>query len=102
MDIKEQNENSASSVRIANNLLDLHYKILDNVKDNLAPFIEHLLKATYEKKYHWWFCLFLDPRYAEGLKEIRELRGVEGVHSKTVIFEMKANFLDYVAACENV
>ena len=36
------------------------------------------------------------------LKEIRELHRVEGVHSKTVIFEMKAQFLDYVAACENV
>ena len=34
--------------------------------------------------------------------KIRELHGVEVVHSKTVIFEIKAHFLDYVTACENV
>ena len=44
----------------------------------------------------------MDPRYAADLKEIRELHGFEGVHCKTVIFETKAHFLDYVAACENV
>ena len=48
-DIKEKNENSASSVRLANNLLEFHYKIWENVKNNLAPFIEYLLKAPYEK-----------------------------------------------------
>ena len=81
-DIKEQNENSASSVRLANNLLELHYKILENVKDNLAPFIEHPLKSPDENKFHWSLCLFLDPRYAADLKEIRELHGVEGVQSE--------------------
>ena len=67
-DIKDNNENSASSVRLANNLLELHYSILDNVKYNLAPFIEHLLKDPYENKFHWWFCLFLYPQYAADLK----------------------------------
>ena len=43
-DIKEQNENSASSVELANNILGVHYNIFDNVKDKLAPFVEHLLK----------------------------------------------------------
>ena len=46
--------------------------------------------------------MFLDPRYAAYLKEIRELHGFEGVHSKTVIFEMKDQFLDYFSTCENV
>ena len=36
------------------------------------------------------------------LEKIRELHRVEGVHSKTVIFEMKYHFLDYVATCENM
>ena len=45
---------------------------------------------------------FLDTRYAEDLKEIRELYGVEGVHINTLIFEIKAHFLDYFAACKNV
>ena len=88
-------------MRLANKLLGLHYKILDNLKDKLEPFIEHLLKATGEKKFYWWFCLFLDPLCVTDLKETRELHGVEGVHSKTVIFEIKAHFLYYVAACEN-
>ena len=52
-DIKDQNENSALSVRLANNLLGVHYNILENVKDKLDPFIGHLLKATYEKKFQW-------------------------------------------------
>ena len=70
-DIKEQNENSASSMRLVNNLLEIQYNILENVKDKLAPFIEHLLKDPYDKKIYWWFCLFLDPRYAADMKEIR-------------------------------
>ena len=36
------------------------------------------------------------------LKEIREKILVEGVHIQTVIFEMKAHFLYYFTACENV
>ena len=89
-------------MRLANNLLDLHYKIFGNVKDKMAPFIEHLLKAPHEKKTHWWFCSFLDTQYAADLKEIRELHGFEGGISNTIIFEMKDHFLDYVTACENV
>ena len=46
--------------------------------------------------------MFLDPRCEKDLKEIRELHGVEGVQSKTVIFEIKAQFLYYVSACDNV
>ena len=95
-EIKEQNENSASSVRFTNNLLEPHYNILENVKNKLVYFIEQLIKALDERKIHWWFCLILDPQYTADLKEIRELHGVEVVHSKTVIFEMKAHVLDYV------
>ena len=54
------------------------------------------------RKIHWWFYLFFDPRYAADLKEIKELHEVEGMHSNTMIFEMKDHFLDYVVACENV
>ena len=35
------------------------------------------------------------------LEKIRELHRVEGVHSKTMIFEMRSHFLDYIATCEN-
>ena len=101
-EIKEQNEKSTSSIKLANNLRGLHYNILYNVKYNLAPSIEHLIKAPDENKFHWVFCLFLNPRYAANLKEIRELHGFEGVHINAVVFEMKAQFLDYVSACENV
>ena len=76
-------------MRLTNNLLEVHYKISEDMKDKLVPLIENLLKAPDEKCFNWWLYLFLDPRYAEDLKEIRELHGVEGVHSKTVIFEMK-------------
>ena len=67
-------------MRLTNNLLEFHYKILDNVKDKMAHFIDHLLKAP-DKKKNWWFCLFLDPQYKAHLKETRELHGVEEVHS---------------------
>ena len=67
-DIKDQNEKSASSVNLANNPLKIHYKILENVKYKLAPFIEHLLKDPDENKFHWWFFLFLDPKYLAYLK----------------------------------
>ena len=86
-------------MRLTNNLLEIHYYILNNVKDNLAPFYYHFLKALYENKFHCWLCLFLNPWYAADLKEIRELHRVEGMHCKTVIFEMKDHFLDYVSVC---
>ena len=57
-EIKEQNENSASSARLATNLLELHYKILENLKDNTEHLIEHLLKDPDKNTFHWWFCLF--------------------------------------------
>ena len=46
-EIKGQNEKSVSSARLTNNLLELNYNILENVKDKLDPFIENLLKAPY-------------------------------------------------------
>ena len=70
-DIKDQNEKSASSMRLANKLLELNCNILENLKDKLEPFIENLLKVPDENKFHWLLCLFLDPRYAADLKEIR-------------------------------
>ena len=76
-EIKEKNENSASSVRLANNLLEPHYNILENVKNKLAYFIGQLIKALDGRKIHWWFCLILDPQYTADLKAIRELHGVE-------------------------
>ena len=66
--IKDQNEKSASSMRLANKLLELNCNILENLKDKLEPSIEHLIKATYENKFHWCLCLFLDPLYAENPK----------------------------------
>ena len=44
----------------------------------------------------------MDSLYAADMKETRELRGVKGVHIKTVIFETKSHFLDYVSAYENL
>ena len=49
-EIREQNEKSASSVRIANILLEFHCKILESVKDKLAPFIGNILKAPDKEK----------------------------------------------------
>ena len=46
--------------------------------------------------------VFFNPQYTADLKGIREIHGVEGVHSKTVIFEIKDHFLYYVADCENM
>ena len=37
-------------MRIANNLLEIYYNILENLKDKLEPFIENLLKAPDEDK----------------------------------------------------
>ena len=70
-DIKEYNGNSASSVRLKNNLLEIHYNILENVKNKLAPLIENLLKAPYENTFYWWFCFFW-------IQYMRKTRGKSG------------------------
>ena len=52
-------------MRPANNQLEIHHRILNNVKDNLASFIDPLIKAPEEKKFIGGYVFFLDPRYAE-------------------------------------
>ena len=89
-------------MRPANNQLEIHHKILDNVKDSLAPFVDTLLKAPEEKHFIGGYVCFWIHDMRKDLEKIRELHRVEGVHSKTVIFEMKYHFLDYVATCDNV
>ena len=64
-EIKEQNENAASSVRLANNLLEIHYNILDNVKDKLAPLIDYLLKVPDEK-------IFISGSICFGIHDMRQ------------------------------
>ena len=68
-DIKDQNENSASSVRLANNLPEMHYKILENGKNNLEPFIEKLLKDPDENKFHLWFFFVFESTILERPEE---------------------------------
>ena len=63
VDIKDQNENSASYLKLAKNLIEIHYNILENVKDKLASSIEHLIKAPDENTLHWWFCFFKSTIY---------------------------------------
>ena len=64
-EIKEKDEKSASSVRLANNLLEIHYNILDNVKDKLAPLIDCLLKVPDEK-------IFISGSVCFGIHDMRQ------------------------------
>ena len=55
---------------LRSNLLKVHSKMRSRIKENLTNVLAPLLQIPAPTKYHYWFALFLDPRYVMGLKDI--------------------------------
>ena len=59
----EERGNSQAVENLPKDLLDVNWKMRHRVKDNLTNVLAPLLNIQALKKYHYWFSIFLDPRY---------------------------------------
>ena len=64
------------------------------LKDKIANVLAPLLKITASKKYHYWFALFLDPRYVMELKYIKTFHHSENLDTKNIFQQMMPKFYD--------
>ena len=62
------------------------------VKDKLTNVLAPLLQIPAPAKYHYWFALFLDPRYAMEIKDIRNFHQSENVYTKTLVQQIMTKF----------
>ena len=67
----EERGNSPDSDNLRSNLLEVHSKMSYQVKDNLTNVLAPLLQISAPTKYHYWFAIFLDPRYGIKLKDLK-------------------------------
>ena len=70
----------------------------ETVKRKLAKYLDPLLKATPADKYHYWFDLMLNPRYANYLTGVGKLYEIDTFDTRTIINKIMPNFYDYIVA----
>ena len=67
----EERGNSPDADNLRSNLLEVHSNMRSQVKDKLTNVLTLLLQIPAPTKYHYWFDLFLYPRYAMELTDIK-------------------------------
>ena len=77
------NYQDAENLRI--NLLEVHSKMWSQVKDKITNVLAPLLQIPAPTKYHYWFALFLDPRYVMEIKDIKIFHQSENLDTKTLV-----------------
>ena len=70
------------------------------VKDKLANVLAPLLQIPAPTRYHYWFTLFLDPRYAMELKDINTFHQSKNIDTKVLVQKMMPKFYEYIMAAE--
>ena len=88
----------AENLRI--NLLEVHSKMSFRLKDKLNNVLAPLLQIPAPTKYHYWFVLFLDPRYVMELKNINTFCQSKNVDTKLLFQKMMPKFYEYIMAAE--
>ena len=56
--------------KMCSNLLEVHSNTRFQVKENITNVLALLFQIPAPTKYHYWFAIFLDPRYVMELKDI--------------------------------
>ena len=56
-----------------------------HVKDKLNNFLAPLLKIPAPTKYHYWFALFLEPRYVMELKDVKTFHQSKNIDTKVLV-----------------
>ena len=78
------------------NLFEIHCKMRHRVQEKLIPVLVPLLDVPESTKYHYWFSLFLDPRYVMEIKDIKHFHQSKNVGTKTIFYQMVPKFYDYI------
>ena len=80
----EQRGNSPDVENLCSYLLEVYYKMMYRLKDKLTNFLAPLLQILAPKKYHYWFNLFLDPRYVMEFKDIKTFHQSKNIDIKVL------------------
>ena len=70
------------------------------VKDKLTNVLAPLLQISAPTKYHYWFALFLDPRYVMELNDIKTFHQSKNVDTKVLVQKTMPKFYEYIMAAE--
>ena len=85
---------------LPSNLLEVHSKMRSRVKDKLTNFLAPLLQIPEPTKYHYWFALFLYPRYVMELKYIKTFHRSKNIDTKVLVQKMIPKLYEYIMAAE--
>ena len=96
----EERSNSPDAENLRSNLLEVHYKMRSWVKDNITNVLAPLLYITAPTKYHYWFALFLDPRYVMELTDINTFHQSKNIDTKVLFHIMMPKFYEYIMVSE--
>ena len=70
------------------------------VKENITNVLAPLLQIPAPTKYHYWFALFLDPRYGMEHTNIKSFRQSKHIDTKVLVEQMMPKFYEYIMAAE--
>ena len=96
----EERGNSPDVENLRSNLLEVHSKMRSQVKEKLTNVLAPLLQILAPKKYHYWFALFLDPRYVMELRDINYFHQSKHIDTKVLFQKMMPKFYEYITAAE--
>ena len=94
----EERGNSPDAENLRSNLLEVHSKMRSRVKENLTNVLAPLLQIPAPTKYHYWFALFLDPRYVMELTDIKSFHQSKHIETKVLVQQMMPTFYEYIMA----
>ena len=94
----EERGNSLDSENLHSKLLEVHSKMRSRVKENLTNVLAPLLQIPAPTKYHYWFALFLDPRYVMELTDIKSFHQSKHIDTKVLVQQMMPKFYEYIMA----
>ena len=80
----EERGNLQDTETMRSNLLEVNSKMRYQVKENLTNVLAPPIQIKSPTKYHYWFTLFLDPRYVMEIKDIKTFHHSEDVDTKTI------------------
>ena len=70
------------------------------VKDKLTNILVPLLQIPSPTKHHYWFALFLDPRYVMELKNIKTFHQSKNIDTKVLFQKMMPKLYEYIMTAE--
>ena len=98
--VVEERGHLPDAENLRSNLLDVNSNMRSQVNDKLTNIIVPLLKFSAPTKYHYWFDLLLDPRYAIELKDIKTIHQSSNLDTKALVQKMMPKFYEYIMAAE--